>query len=153
MKAWEIAEIPTDHKGVGMASEQNGNSNGTATGTGSWEDKRWNDMLGYNPKFILRQWVLEELIAKLEKSGVEDIEQGRKDLAKILDVSIRPTIPETFLLAWWSGRLANKGGTMLMTIQMSTRPFVDWDEVGPEEKRLCGLGAKSMLGFQCSCSS
>jgi serine/tyrosine/threonine adenylyltransferase len=48
---------------------------------------------------------------------------------------------------------------------MACEPFKLWggeDEENPEEKlsaeekeerRLCGLGAKSMLGFQCSCSS
>lgn len=40
---------------------------------------------------------------------------------------------------------------------MSTRPFKPYDDDGSEEgkerSRLCGLGGKDMLGFQCSCSS
>jgi hypothetical protein len=43
---------------------------------------------------------------------------------------------------------------------MATKPFDKWvtdeeslDEETKEERRLCGLGDKSMLGFQCSCSS
>ena len=40
-----------------------------------------------NPRFVLRQWVLEETIAKLEVTGVEGIKEGRAVLAKILDVS------------------------------------------------------------------
>ena len=39
---------------------------------------------------------------------------------------------------------------------MSTRPFYPWGEEDggdSEEARLCGLGKREMLGFQCSCSS
>jgi serine/tyrosine/threonine adenylyltransferase len=47
---------------------------------------------------------------------------------------------------------------------MGTQPFEAWGAEGTEddanldqetkaERRLCGLGEKKMLGFQCSCSS
>jgi hypothetical protein len=50
------------------------------------------------------------------------------------------------------------------SVKMATKPFDKWgaegvtdeeslDEETKEERRLCGLGDKSMLGFQCSCSS
>lgn len=53
-----------------------------------WEERREAAMRGVNPRFVLRQWVLEELIAKLEDSGVDNIVQGRKDLSKILEVGV-----------------------------------------------------------------
>lgn len=53
-----------------------------------WQEKREVEMLRHNPKFVLRQWVLEELIAKLEETGVERIEEGRRELARVLDVSL-----------------------------------------------------------------
>ncbi|KAK8864677.1 hypothetical protein IAR55_001929 [Kwoniella newhampshirensis] len=106
---------------------------------------REKEMKSVNPRFVLRQWVLEEVIEKMEKSLMgaytsieakeevdekkvqEGIKDARKYLAKILD--------------------------------MSTRPFEPWGECESssesieEEARLCGLGKKEMLGFQCSCSS
>ena len=48
---------------------------------------------------------------------------------------------------------------------MATNPFEPWGAEGDprpvneleeeerEERRVCGLGANKMLGFQCSCSS
>lgn len=39
-----------------------------------------------NPRFVLRQWVLEEVIGKVEK----DTESGKKILAKVLHVSNTP---------------------------------------------------------------
>lgn len=50
-----------------------------------WESKRQIYMNKHNPRFILRQWILEETIANLEK--MENIESGRAVLAKVLDVS------------------------------------------------------------------
>ena len=43
---------------------------------------REKEMNGANPRFVLRQWVLEEVIAKVEKDAVS----GRKILAKVLKV-------------------------------------------------------------------
>lgn len=46
---------------------------------------RQKEMNGVNPRFVLRQWVLEEVIAKVEKDAVN----GRRILAKILEVRSR----------------------------------------------------------------
>jgi uncharacterized protein YdiU (UPF0061 family) len=54
---------------------------------GDWEAKRKQAMEGSNPRFVLRQWVLEELIAELEGTGVKGIKEGRAKLARVLDVS------------------------------------------------------------------
>jgi len=57
-------------------------------GSGSQEevDKvREKEMDGVNPRFVLRQWVLEEVIAKVEKDAVS----GRRILAKVLEVRLR----------------------------------------------------------------
>jgi serine/tyrosine/threonine adenylyltransferase len=43
---------------------------------------REKQMNGVNPRFVLRQWVLEELIAKVEKDTVS----GSRVLAKVLEV-------------------------------------------------------------------
>ena len=75
VEAWAEASVEQNERGVPLV------------GSG-WEANREAAMKRVNPKFVLRQWVLEELIAKLEKSGVGRIEDGRKDLAKVLDVSL-----------------------------------------------------------------
>lgn len=54
-------------------------------------DEGWNEreeaMKGANPRFVLRQWVLEEVIKRVER----DPESGKKVLAKVLKVrSILP---------------------------------------------------------------
>ena len=46
---------------------------------------RGKQMNEVNPRFVLRQWVLEEVIAKVEKDAVS----GRRVLAKVLEVRIR----------------------------------------------------------------
>ena len=46
---------------------------------------RQKEMNGANPRFVLRQWVLEEVIAKVEKDAVS----GRRILAKVLEVRSR----------------------------------------------------------------
>lgn len=51
-----------------------------------WEDKRKREMRGKNPRFVLRQWVLEEVIKKVE----DDNKQGRKVLAKVMHVCSSP---------------------------------------------------------------
>ena len=73
VEAWEGAEIEEERKGLKLDGK-------------GWEEKREVEMLRSNPAFVLRQWVLEELISKLEKTGVEGIEEGRKELARVLDV-------------------------------------------------------------------
>ncbi|KAF8588280.1 UPF0061-domain-containing protein [Ramaria rubella] len=82
-----------------------------------------------NPRFVLRQWVLEEVIKKVE----EDPESGKRLLAKALEMASNPFEP-------W-GAEDNDG------------PEEDIVEEIREERRYCGMGAKKFLGFQCSCSS
>jgi uncharacterized protein YdiU (UPF0061 family) len=75
VSAWETAEVEEERKGLKLDGE-------------GWEEKREVEMLRSNPAFVLRQWVLEELISKLEKTGVDGIEEGRKELARVLDVRL-----------------------------------------------------------------
>jgi len=63
-----------------------------------WEEKREVEMLRSNPAFVLRQWVLEELISKLEETGVDGIEEGRRELARVLDVRLFLFLPLPILL-------------------------------------------------------
>jgi len=75
VSAWEAAEVQEERKGLKLEGE-------------GWEEKREVEMLRSNPAFVLRQWVLEELIGKLEKTGVDGIEEGRRELARVLDVRL-----------------------------------------------------------------
>ncbi|KAF8501880.1 hypothetical protein BU17DRAFT_58823 [Hysterangium stoloniferum] len=82
-----------------------------------------------NPRFVLRQWVLEEVIKKAE----EDPTTGRRILAKVLEMASNPF--ET-----WGA-------------EDETGQEEELDTEVREERRYCELGAKKFLGFQCSCSS
>ena len=97
----------------------------------------------HNPRFVLRQWVLEEVIDLLQKDAKRGEGASRT-----------------------SGEEPSPGKQLLNKIlQMSTQPFDAWGAEGSSkseeeltdeqklERRLCGLGEKRMLGFQCSCSS
>lgn len=53
-----------------------------------WERNRELGMKLVNPRFVLRQWVLEEVIDQLHKN-LDDIKESRKVLARVLDVSDR----------------------------------------------------------------
>lgn len=87
-----------------------------------------------NPRFVLRQWVLEEVISALEK----DEGRGKHVLAKVMQMAERP------FEAWGAeGTEEEEEGGVCINIGEEQR----------EERRFCGMGAKSMLGFQCSCSS
>lgn len=102
-----------------------------------------------NPRFVLRQWVLEEVIKKVE----ENADTGKRVLRKVLQVSFRRIAPNI-----WS----SSDETLA---QMACNPFEPWgaeDDPRPqesldpeilEERRYCGIGERKMLGFQCSCSS
>ena len=58
-------------------------------GEAAWVGYRSEAMAKINPRFVLRQWVLEEIIGQLEEAGVgEDLPAARKKLARVLDVSI-----------------------------------------------------------------
>ncbi|KAG6844217.1 hypothetical protein H0H87_008761 [Tephrocybe sp. NHM501043] len=88
-------------------------------------------MRGVNPRFVLRQWVLEEVIRRVER----DAEAGRKVLGKVLQMATNP------FEAWGTeGREGGEGEEELRKEE-------------EEERRFCGMGEKRMLGFQCSCSS
>jgi uncharacterized protein YdiU (UPF0061 family) len=52
---------------------------------GDWEAQREKDARLANPRFVLRQWVLEEVIAKVEA----DAQNGRHVLAKVMQVRVR----------------------------------------------------------------
>jgi uncharacterized protein YdiU (UPF0061 family) len=56
-------------------------------GEEDWEEKRRQEMIGVNPRFVLRQWVLEEVIADMEKLGTEGINEARVKLNNILEVN------------------------------------------------------------------
>jgi len=59
----------------------------SASSGGDWQAQREKDARLANPRFILRQWVLEEVIAKVEA----DAQNGRCVLAKVMQVSNRST--------------------------------------------------------------
>jgi len=82
-----------------------------------------------NPRFVLRQWLLEEVIKKVET----DPTTGKHVLAKVLQMACSPFEP-------WG---AEGGNT----------PDNELDPEIREERRYCGMGEKRLLGFQCSCSS
>ena len=85
-----------------------------------------------NPRFVLRQWVLEETIAKLDKPGDEaDVAA----LERVLDMAGEP------FEAYGEVEVGEAGSGACPTKEEQ------------ERQRLCGMGSEEMLGFQCSCSS
>ncbi|KAF5359797.1 hypothetical protein D9756_003348 [Leucocoprinus leucothites] len=82
-----------------------------------------------NPRFVLRQWVLEEVIQRAER----DSTSGKRVLAKVMHMACNP------YEAW--GAEGDEG------------PEAELEKEEREERRFCGIGEKKMLGFQCSCSS
>ncbi|KIK24019.1 hypothetical protein PISMIDRAFT_99248 [Pisolithus microcarpus 441] len=99
---------------------------------GEWgddfDDARERDAMAANPRFVLRQWLLEEVIKKVE----DDPSTGKHVLAKVMQMACSPFKP-------WGCE-----GDM---------PDEELSEEEREERRYCGLGDRRMLGFQCSCSS
>ncbi len=113
----------------------------------AFEGKREKAMLRANPRFVLRQWVLEEIIKRVQ----DDVHVGKRALAKVHEVCCGVQLCIYCV--------AEDG-----CLQMATKPFHSWgaesktseDGLTPEEKeerRYCGMGSTKMLGFQCSCSS
>ncbi|KAL0954467.1 hypothetical protein HGRIS_003440 [Hohenbuehelia grisea] len=96
---------------------------------GGIDEARAREMRQANPRFVLRQWVLEEVIAKATSDPVS----GRRILAKVMHMASNPFEP-------WGA-------------EDDDRPDEDLDAEEKEERRYCSLGEKRMLGFQCSCSS
>ena len=81
-----------------------------------------------NPRFILRQWVLEEAIKRLEQKN--DV----AFLQRVLDMATKPF---------------EEYGEDIVDPAACARP----SEEVMEQRRLCEIGDTDMLGFQCSCSS
>ncbi|KAG6852250.1 hypothetical protein C0991_001571, partial [Blastosporella zonata] len=79
-------------------------------------------MRSVNPRFVLRQWVLEEVIQRVER----DAEAGRKVLGKVLLMATNP------YEAWGA-----EGEEEQEEMSKEER----------EERRFCGMGEKKMLGF------
>ncbi|KAF9223852.1 UPF0061-domain-containing protein [Gyrodon lividus] len=82
-----------------------------------------------NPRFVLRQWLLEEVIKKVET----DHTTGKRILAKVLQMACSPFEP-------WGA-------------EGEDTPDDELDPETREERRYCGMGERRLLGFQCSCSS
>ncbi|CED82154.1 Uncharacterized conserved protein (YdiU family) [Phaffia rhodozyma] len=78
----------------------------------------------WNPRFVLRQWILEEVIDKCERGEVG----CRRDLARILEMASNP------FRSWGGEDVSDEEAEA----QLSTEE--------KEERRLCGLGAENMLG-------
>jgi len=95
---------------------------------GAAASSRRKRMAAHNPRFILRQWVLEETIKRLEQDN------NKAFLQRVLDMATNPF---------------EEYGEDAIDPTVCTKPT---DEV-QEQRRLCSLGDNSMLGFQCSCSS
>ncbi|KAL4064500.1 hypothetical protein J3A83DRAFT_4360991 [Scleroderma citrinum] len=95
---------------------------------GNFDEARKQAAISANPRFVLRQWVLEEVIKKVEA----DPENGKHVLAKVMKMACSPFEP-------W-GREGDA-------------PDNELSQEEREERRYCGLGPRRMLGFQCSCSS
>ncbi|GAA5864887.1 hypothetical protein JCM8547_009261 [Rhodosporidiobolus lusitaniae] len=85
-----------------------------------------------NPRFTLRQWVLEETIRKVDKEGQAGIEQ----LNRVLAMSQSP-------FESYGEAEVEKGETEGMCPTKEEQ----------ERQRLSGVGPKDLLGYTCSCSS
>ncbi|EPT05650.1 hypothetical protein FOMPIDRAFT_1111018 [Fomitopsis schrenkii] len=92
------------------------------------EEERKQEMRGANPRFVLRQWVLEEVIRNVER----DVDGGKRLLAKVLQMACNP-------FDTWGAEDNEDGSTL--------------DAEQKEERRYCGIGDMNLLGYQCSCSS
>ncbi|SCV75009.1 BQ2448_8038 [Microbotryum intermedium] len=107
----------------------------TAEGELSSTERR-KAMDGVNPRFVLRQWVLEETIERLAHQDPDKMDLGA--LERVLHMSEEP------FEAYGEVQVAQDGE--------GGECKVESDE-DKERRRLCGMGKKELLGFQCSCSS
>ena len=57
----------------------------SASSDGEWQAQREKEARLANPRFVLRQWVLEEVIEKVEA----DAQNGRHVLAKVMQVRVQ----------------------------------------------------------------
>ncbi|EJF64664.1 hypothetical protein DICSQDRAFT_52883 [Dichomitus squalens LYAD-421 SS1] len=97
-------------------------------GEGDVDAAREREAKSANPRFVLRQWLLEEVIKKVET----DTESGKRVLGKVLHMACNPYEP------WGAEGVEDESGL---------------DAETKEERRYCGMGERKLLGFQCSCSS
>jgi len=98
-------------------------------GEADFDSARQDAARSANPRFVLRQWVLEEVIKKVEG----DHDSGKRIMAKVMQMACKP------FESWGA--------------EGDDTPSHELPEEIREERRLCGLGDKLFLGFQCSCSS
>ncbi|EJD06907.1 UPF0061-domain-containing protein [Fomitiporia mediterranea MF3/22] len=128
-------------KGVWASSLPNGGTNGDANANGTvnrdgknvkdvWKIRE-EEMRLTNPRFVLRQWVLEEVIKRVQ----DDVSSGKRALAKVHQMATHPFDP------WGAEGEDESKSTSSLSAEEK------------EERRFCGLGAKKFVGFQCSCSS
>ncbi|KAH9928639.1 uncharacterized protein B0H18DRAFT_1084394 [Fomitopsis serialis] len=96
---------------------------------GEADGERRREMRAANPRFVLRQWVLEEVIKNVER----DVDSGKRLLAKVLQMACNPFEP-------WGAEDHDDDDSTL-------------DAEAKEERRFCSLGDMNYLGYQCSCSS
>ena len=68
-----LAWLDTYAKRISSESEQWGEDS---------DEERKQEMRSVNPRFLLRQWVLEEVIGKVER----DADSGKRVLAKVMHV-------------------------------------------------------------------
>ncbi|GAA6059981.1 hypothetical protein JCM10212_001330 [Sporobolomyces blumeae] len=87
-----------------------------------------------NPRFTLRQWLLQETIQKVTNDGDAGVDQ----LNRVLSMAQDP------FDAYGESEIVD-GGEVDAGVCLSSEET--------ERRRLCGTGPKEMLGFQCSCSS
>ncbi|KAF9532037.1 hypothetical protein CPB83DRAFT_848234, partial [Crepidotus variabilis] len=59
------------------------------SGVENIQETRQEEMLNVNPRFILRQWVLEEVIKRVER----DADSGKRVLAKVMHMACNPFLP------------------------------------------------------------
>lgn len=104
-------------------------------GSSSTLDRRQR-MNRVNPRFCLRQWVLEETIRKCDREP-DGPGGGIEQLERVLEMSLNP------FEAYGEPEIA-EGET-----EVGACPTKEEQE----RQRLCGLGSEELLGFQCSCSS
>ncbi|KAE9401491.1 UPF0061-domain-containing protein [Gymnopus androsaceus JB14] len=108
------------------------NDTGSAVSLDEVYKLRMAEAKGANPRFVLRQWVLEEIIKRVESDQVK----GKRQLAKVMHMASNP-------FEDWGAEEAEMDDE-------------NGEELSPEEleeRRYCGIGEGGMLGFQCSCSS
>lgn len=81
-------------------------------------------MLGVNPRFVLRQWVLEELIAGMTKDLKVDTENGREGarskLANILKVSFG-SLDYHYSLSWIEWRVCKDQADCYRCLQIHSK--------------------------------